>query len=202
MEEIIVYSVICKVWTIVLLWKVKWKIKTIAGHSKWTYQISWWVSLTVFLCVNHPQICVVQWPRHVRHPSQRSCGHRQAPCGENSSAAHPNRGILLPGRTAISVDHIQFCHFCWHWEFLQPQGSAWAEDGREHDITVPMGVSERDAQTQDAGFTQQQNHQCSCGGNTIPPQHHLLGSVQQQTSNPACWSHGYLASFQWRPCLC
>lgn len=199
MEVIIV--ILANPWTTPLFWQGLRGKKIIGAHSKWM-DVSECVSLTKLMCLVHPQICVVQWPRHVRHPSQRSRGHRQAPCGENSSATHPNGSILLPGGAAIPVDHLQFCHLCGYCEFLQPQGSAWAEDGREHDIAVPLGVSERDAQTEDTGFTQQQNHQRSCRGDTLHSQHHLLGSVQQQTGHPACWSHGYLASFQRCSCLC
>lgn len=139
----------------------------------------------------------MQWSWYVRHPGQRSCGYRQTSHRENGSTANPDRSFLLPCGAEIPVDYLQFYKLCGYRKFLQPQSSAWAEVGWKYDITVSLGVSERDAETEDTWFTQQQNYQHSHWGNTLLPQHHLLGSIQQQTGEPALWSHGYLAPLQW-----
>lgn len=83
------------------------------------------------------------------------------------------------------MDYLQFHNLCRYWKFLQPQGAPRAEAGWKYDLYVPLGVSERDAQVEDIGFTQQQTHKCPHRGNTIPYQHYLFGSIKQQISHPA-----------------
>ncbi len=66
-----------------------------------------------------------------------------------------HRGLLLPVRVTLPVDNIQFSHVCGSWQFLQSESSSWATAGWEHDRYLSLGVSERDAQSQDVGPAQQ-----------------------------------------------
>lgn len=146
----------------------------------------------------HSQICALQWPRHVWCSRQRPCGHSKTSYWENCCTANPNRSFLLPGGVTLLVDYLQFRSISGYSKFLQPQSAPWAEAGWKYDLHVPLGVSKRDAQTEDTGSTQQQTHQRSLWGYPLPSQHYLLGSIQQQISHPALWSHGHLAPIQWR----
>lgn len=117
---------------------------------------------------NLPQVCFMQWPWHVRYSSQRSLGHGEAAGGEDSCASSAHWGLLLPVRVTLPVDNVQFNHLCGSWQFLQSESSSWATTGWEHDRYLSLGVSERDAQSEDLGPAQQPLDKCSCGGSTLP----------------------------------
>lgn len=120
------------------------------------------LALTMFIPFNsfifHFQICTLQWPRHVWYPSQCTRGHSQTSYWENCSTANPNRSFLLSGGVTVPVDYLQLHNYSGYWQFLQPQSAPWAKTGWKYDLSVPLGVSKRDAQPEDTRSAQQQTH--------------------------------------------
>lgn len=112
----------------------------------------------VIALVCFPQICPLQWPRHVWHPCQRSSGHNKTSIRKNCHPQNTHRSLLLSSGATLSVDNIQLNHFRGYWKFLQPQSASWAQAGWKYDITVSLGISKGNAQVEDTGPTQQQTH--------------------------------------------